>query len=82
MNYFAIQITGLESDLKEVTRLLEVCERKRLQDILSQEQKKIEKELALKRQQSEQQSKRDSGDKADTAVKGYTVKINNYGVYT
>ncbi|MCJ8731855.1 hypothetical protein PDJAM_G00204360 [Pangasius djambal] len=73
------QITGLESDLKEVTQLLEMCERKRVQDILSQEQKKIEKELAQKQQQREQQAKRDYGDKADTTVKGYTVKISNYG---
>lgn len=68
--------------MKEVTRLLEMSERKRVQDILSQEQKKIEKELSLKQQQREQQAKRDSGEKADTPVKGYTVKINNYGVYT
>ncbi|XP_026989044.1 calcyclin-binding protein [Tachysurus fulvidraco] len=73
------QITGHESDLKEVTRLLEMCERKRVQDVLSQEKKKIEKELAQKQQQREQQAKRQSGDKAETTVKGYTVKINNYG---
>lgn len=82
INYFAAQITGLESDMKEVAWLLEMCERKRVRDILSQEQKKIEDELALKQQQREQQRKRDSRDKTDTAVKGYTVKINNYGVYT
>lgn len=79
---FAVQITGLECDLKEVTRLLEMCERKRVQDVLSQEQKRIEKELAHKQQQRDQQAKRDSVDKTDTTVKGYTVKINNYGVYT
>ncbi|XP_053368381.1 calcyclin-binding protein [Clarias gariepinus] len=73
------QITGLECDLKEVTRLLEMCERKRVQDVLSQEQKRIEKELAHKQQQRDQQAKRDSVDKTDTTVKGYTVKINNYG---
>nr|ADO28075.1 calcyclin-binding protein [Ictalurus furcatus] len=73
------QITGLESDLKEVTRLLEMCERQRVQDLLSQEQKKIEKELAQKQQQRENQAKRDSEDKADTTVRGYMVKINNYG---
>lgn len=65
--------------MKEVTRLLEMCESKRVQDILSQEQKKIEQELAEKQQQREQQAKRDSGDKADSTVKGYTVKISNYG---
>ncbi|KAL6490206.1 hypothetical protein MHYP_G00005510 [Metynnis hypsauchen] len=73
------QISGLENDLKEVTRLLELCESKRVQDVLSQEQKKIEKELSQKRLQTEQRAKRDSGDTGDTTVKGYTVKINNYG---
>ncbi|XP_062849089.1 calcyclin-binding protein [Trichomycterus rosablanca] len=73
------QITGLESDLKELTHLLEQCERKRVQDVLSQEQKKIEKELALKQQQKEQREKGDAGDQVDTTLKGYTVKINNYG---
>lgn len=68
--------------MKEVTRLLEMCERQRVQDLLSQEQKKIKKELAQKQQQRENQAKRDSEDKADTTVKGYMVKINNYGVHT
>lgn len=68
--------------MKEVTRLLEMCESKRVQDILSQEQKKIEQELAEKQQQREQQAKRDPGDKADSTVKGYTVKISNYGECT
>uniref|UniRef100_A0A673GBL2 Calcyclin-binding protein n=1 Tax=Sinocyclocheilus rhinocerous TaxID=307959 RepID=A0A673GBL2_9TELE len=73
-------IAGLESDLKEITSLLEKCERQRVRDVLTQEQKKIEKELAQKRQQKlQQQSKKDSGDKTDTILKGYTVKINNYG---
>uniref|UniRef100_A0A672PKT3 Calcyclin-binding protein n=1 Tax=Sinocyclocheilus grahami TaxID=75366 RepID=A0A672PKT3_SINGR len=72
-------IAGLESDFKEITSLLEKCERQRLRDVLTQEQKKIEKELAQKRQQKLQQAKKDSGDKTDTTLKGYTVKINNYG---
>lgn len=72
-------ISGLESDVKEITSLLEKCERQRVKDVLTQEQKKIEKELAQKRQLKEQQAKKDSGDKTETAVKGYTVKINNYG---
>uniref|UniRef100_A0A9J7Z523 Calcyclin-binding protein n=1 Tax=Cyprinus carpio carpio TaxID=630221 RepID=A0A9J7Z523_CYPCA len=72
-------IAGLESDLKEITSVLEKCERQRLRDVLTQEQKKIEKELAQKRQQKLQQAKKDSGEKTDTALKGYTVKINNYG---
>uniref|UniRef100_A0A8C2I6K8 Calcyclin-binding protein n=1 Tax=Cyprinus carpio TaxID=7962 RepID=A0A8C2I6K8_CYPCA len=72
-------ITGLESDLKEITSLLEKCERQRVRDVLTEEQKKVEKELAKKRQQKLQQAKKDSGDKTDTTLKGYTVKINNYG---
>ncbi|XP_066536929.1 calcyclin-binding protein [Hoplias malabaricus] len=70
------QISSLEKDLQEVSRLLELCERERVRTVLSQEQKKMEKELGQKRLQKEQQMKRDSG---DAAVKGYTVKINNYG---
>ncbi|XP_026061607.1 calcyclin-binding protein [Carassius auratus] len=74
-------IAGLESDLKEITSLLEKCERQRVRDALTQEQKKVEKELEqkLKLQQKLQQAKKDSGDKTDTTLKGYTVKINNYG---
>ncbi|XP_018949686.1 calcyclin-binding protein isoform X2 [Cyprinus carpio] len=72
-------IAGFESDLKEITSLLEKCERQRVRDVLTQEQKKVEKELAKKRQQKLQQAKKDSGDKTDTTLKGYTVKINNYG---
>ncbi|KAI7809692.1 calcyclin-binding protein [Triplophysa rosa] len=72
-------ISGLESDVKEITSLLEKCERQRVRDVLTQEQQKIEKELAQKRQLKEQQAKKDSGDKTDTVLKGYTVKINNYG---
>ncbi|XP_076829389.1 calcyclin-binding protein [Brachyhypopomus gauderio] len=73
------QITGLESDLEEVARLLETCERKRVKDLLSQEQRRMEKELAQKRLQREQQEKKESGDKTESTLKGYTVKINNYG---
>lgn len=39
----------------------------------------IEKELEQKRQQKLRQAKKDSGDKTDSTLKGYTVKINNYG---
>ncbi|XP_012681968.1 calcyclin-binding protein isoform X1 [Clupea harengus] len=70
------QIKDLESDLTEVLRLLDSSERKRVQNVIKQEQQKIEKELTQKRQLKEKQSKRDS---TDTTVKGYTVKINNYG---
>lgn len=64
--------------MKEVLRLIESCERKRVQTVLKQEQQKIEKELSQKRHLKEKESKRDSGD-ASTALKGYTVKITNYG---
>ncbi|XP_072544352.1 calcyclin-binding protein [Salminus brasiliensis] len=73
------QIFGLETDLKELTRLLELCGTKRAYDVLSQEKIKIEKELCQKRLQTEQQTKRETGNKADTNAKGYTVKISNYG---
>uniref|UniRef100_A0A8B9H7M0 Calcyclin-binding protein n=1 Tax=Astyanax mexicanus TaxID=7994 RepID=A0A8B9H7M0_ASTMX len=68
-----IQIAGLEADLQEVTRVLELCESSRVREVLSQEKQKIEKELKQK------QSRREAGERPDTAVKGYTVKINNYG---
>ncbi|XP_076151349.1 calcyclin-binding protein [Alosa pseudoharengus] len=71
------QIKELESDLNEVLRLIESSGRKRVQTVLKQEQQKIEKELVQKRQLKEKQSKRDSGD--TSTVKGYTVKISNYG---
>uniref|UniRef100_A0A8B9J6J6 Calcyclin-binding protein n=1 Tax=Astyanax mexicanus TaxID=7994 RepID=A0A8B9J6J6_ASTMX len=67
------QIAGLEADLQEVTRVLELCESSRVREVLSQEKQKIEKELKQK------QSRREAGERPDTAVKGYTVKINNYG---
>ncbi|KAL2097835.1 hypothetical protein ACEWY4_007042 [Coilia grayii] len=73
------QINELETDLKEVLVMLETSARKRVQSLLKQEQQKIEKELTQKRQLREQLSKRDSGDSSDPTVKGYTVKINNYG---
>lgn len=67
--------------MKEIASLLEKCERQRVRDVLTQEHKKIEKELAQKRQQKLQQAKKDSGDKTETTLKGYTVKINNYGAF-
>lgn len=72
------QIAGLEADLKEVTRILELCGSRRVRDVLSQEKKKIENELGQKRLQK-QQSRREAGERTETAVKGYTVKIINYG---
>ncbi|KPP70725.1 calcyclin-binding protein-like, partial [Scleropages formosus] len=70
-------ISQLESDLQEVKSLLEKSTRRRLRDVLSQEQKKIETEIALKWQQKEKQ---DTNKRAQPpTIKGYTVKINNYG---
>ncbi|KAI1883233.1 hypothetical protein AGOR_G00243110 [Albula goreensis] len=74
------QISQLESDLQEIKLLLEKSERKRIQDVLNQEQKKIEREITLKRQQKEQLANMESGDTLPSSTtKGYTVKINNYG---
>lgn len=67
--------------MKEIASLLEKCERQRVRDVLTEEQKKIEKELTQKRQLKEKQAKKDSGDKTETVLKGYTVKITNYGVF-
>ncbi|XP_028833639.1 calcyclin-binding protein [Denticeps clupeoides] len=75
------QISELECDLKEVEQMLKVSERKRIKDVLTQELKKIERELSQKRQLVLQHSKKDPGESAatDSSVKGYTVKISNYG---
>ncbi|XP_067309087.1 calcyclin-binding protein [Pseudorasbora parva] len=72
-------IAGLERDLTEISSLLEKCESQRVQNVLKQEQKKMERELEQKRQQKLQQAKKETGDKTHTALKPYTVKINNYG---
>ncbi|KAJ8011962.1 hypothetical protein DPEC_G00063770 [Dallia pectoralis] len=71
------QIIQLEADMQEISSFLEKSERQRVQNALKLEQKKIEKEIAFKRQQKEQEAKR----KADpsSGSKTYTVKINNYG---
>lgn len=71
------QINQLEADLVELGSLLEKAERKRVQELLKQEQKKVEKELAVKRQQKEQQAKR-LADPSAAAKAAYTVKITNY----
>lgn len=77
---FSSQISQLESDLQEIRLLLEKSERKRVQDVLTQEQKKIEKEIALKQQQKEQLAIKEAGDSVPSSTsKSYTVKINNYG---
>lgn len=70
------QISQLEADLQELSSLLEKAERNRVQDVLKQEQKKVEKELATKRQQ-QQQAKKDA-DPSAASKAAYTVKITNY----
>lgn len=71
------QINQLEADLLELGSLLEKSERKRVQDLLKQEQKKVEKELSVKQQQKEQQAKREADPSAGSKAV-YTVKITNY----
>lgn len=71
------QISQLEADLLELGSLLERAERKRVQEVLKQEQKKVEKELTVKRQQKEQQARKDAVPSA-TSKATYTVKITNY----
>ncbi|XP_077370837.1 calcyclin-binding protein isoform X2 [Festucalex cinctus] len=71
------QINQLEADLQELRSLIEKAERKRVQELLKQEQKNVEKELAAKRQQKEQQARRQADPVASTKAV-YTVKITNY----
>ncbi|XP_069013410.1 calcyclin-binding protein [Embiotoca jacksoni] len=73
----AEQIHQLEADLQELGSLLEKAERKRAQELLKQEQKKVEKELAAKRQQKEQQARREA-DPSAASKAAYTVKITSY----
>ncbi|XP_067109389.1 calcyclin-binding protein [Osmerus mordax] len=70
------QINQLEADLLEISNLLEKAERERIQDVLKQEKKKVEREISAKRLQKEQQAKRED---PTSSSKAYTVKINNYG---
>ncbi len=65
--------------MQELGSLLEKAERKRVQEVLKQEQKKVEKELAVKRQQKEQQARREAEPSASSKAT-YTVKITNYGM--
>lgn len=76
-----MQTKQLEADLVELESLLEKAERKRVQDLLKQEKQKVEKELALKKQQKEQQVKREVDPSAPSKAP-YTVKITNYGTET
>lgn len=68
----------MEADLAELGSLLEKAERSRVQEVLRLEQKKVEKEIAAKRKQKEQQDKREAEPTAAKAT--YTVKITNYGM--
>uniref|UniRef100_A0A3P9N176 Calcyclin-binding protein n=1 Tax=Poecilia reticulata TaxID=8081 RepID=A0A3P9N176_POERE len=77
INIPKITITQLEADLQELSSLLEKSERKRVQDVLQQEQKKVEKELATKRQQQLQQAKREA-DPSAVSKAAYAVKITSY----
>lgn len=72
------QISQLEADLQELSSLLEKAERNRVQDVLKQEQKKVEKELATKRQQQQQQQAKKDADPSAASKAAYTVKITNY----
>lgn len=74
-----MQIRHLEADLVELGSLLEKAERKRVHDLLKQEKQKVEKELAFKKQQKEQQVKREA-DPSVPSKAPYTVKITNYGM--
>lgn len=65
--------------MRELGSLLEKAERKRVQELLKQEQKKVEKEIAVKRQQKEQQARREA-DPSAASKTTYTVKITNYGI--
>ncbi|XP_056149278.1 calcyclin-binding protein [Lampris incognitus] len=71
------QINQLEADLQELGALLEKAERKRVQEVLRQEQKKVEKEIAAKQQKKEQQARREA-DLTSAGKAAYTVKITNY----
>lgn len=71
------QINQLEADFVELGSLLEKSERKRVQEVLKQEQKNVEKELAVKRQLKEKQARKEA-DPSAASKAAYTVKINNY----
>ncbi|XP_053739537.1 calcyclin-binding protein [Synchiropus splendidus] len=70
------QINQLEADLQELGSLLEKAERTRVQELLKQEQKKVEKEITVRKQQKQQQAKKESAPVAQRAA--YTIKITNY----
>lgn len=67
-----MQRKELEADLVELGSLLERVERKRVPDLLKEEQQKVEK------QQKEQHMKREAAPCAPSEAP-HTVKITNYG---
>lgn len=69
----------MEADLQELGSLVEKAERTRVQELLKQEQKKVEKELSVKRQQKADQARREA-DPSTVSKPVYTVKITNYGM--
>ncbi|XP_075877480.1 calcyclin-binding protein [Nelusetta ayraudi] len=71
------QINQLEADLQELGSLAEKAERTRVRELLKQEQKKVEKELSVKRQQKADQARREA-DPSTVSKPIYTVKITNY----
>lgn len=71
------QISQLEADLTELGSLLEKAERNRVKDVLTQERKKVEKELSVKKQQKEQLARREL-DPSAASKATFTVKITNY----
>jgi|ERR1711915_697748 len=71
------QINQLEADLAELGSLLEKAERKRVKDVLTQEIKKVEKDIVVKKQQKEQHDRKDVNSPVASKV-AYAVKITNY----
>ena len=65
--------------MTELGSLLEKAERNRVKDVLTQERKKVEKELSVKKQQKEQLAKREL-DPSAASKATFTVKITNYGI--
>ncbi|XP_034039260.1 calcyclin-binding protein [Thalassophryne amazonica] len=71
------QINQLEADLQELGSLLEKAQRTRVQEVLRQEQKKVETEIAAKLRQKDQQTRKEA-DPAAASKPTYSVKITNY----
>lgn len=71
------QISQLEADLSELGSLLDKAERNRVKDVLTQERKKVEKELSTKKQQKEQLARKEQ-DPSAASKAAFTVKITNY----